>query len=511
MDNNSNGNGRAKKLLYNSITSLMSQIASVVCSFIISRLILTHFGSNTNGLVSSITQFLGFIAFLEMGIGSVVKSALYEPLAKNDYDEVSKIVQSCKNFFRNIARILIVYTAVLTVVFPIISRDQFDYLYIGSLVIIISISLFAQYYFGMPYQLLINADQKTYIFSLVTYVTLILNTVVSAVLMELGGSIQLVKLSTSLIYIIRPIFYNIYVKHHYPRIKKVKLTEEPLKQKWNGVAQNIAFVVTNYTDIIVLTLLSTLTNVSIYTIYHNVTMGIQQVISSVSIGITAMFGNILYSEKHEELKRSFSIIEWSSHSLVTVLYTVTGILIVPFASIYTRGVNDANYIVPVFSFLIVLAQASYSLRTPYEAMILAANHYKQTQASAIIEASINVIASIILVIRFGLVGVAIGTLAAMTYRTIYFIYYLHRNILHYNISNFIKLLLIDIIQAVVDFFICCIILHFNLPIISWGIWIIRAVITLAVSCSSCLIVNILFNKEITIASIKRLVKTMRRR
>lgn len=100
---------RSKLLAYNSITSLFSQGITVICSFVLTRLILSHFGSSVNGLVSSITQFLGFISFLEMGIGAVVKSALYKPLADKNYDEVSRVIISTKKFYRTIAKILILW------------------------------------------------------------------------------------------------------------------------------------------------------------------------------------------------------------------------------------------------------------------------------------------------------------------------------------------------------------------------------------------------------------------
>lgn len=70
-------------------------------------------------------------------------------------------------------------------------------------------------------------------------------------------------------------------------------------------------------------------------------------------------------------------------------------MILPFVSIYMKGVTDANYIVPSFAVLIVLANASYCLRMPYNTVIFAAGHFKQTQASSVIEASINVVVSII--------------------------------------------------------------------------------------------------------------------
>jgi hypothetical protein len=48
----------------NTITSLVNQIVSVMCGFILPRMILGTYGSNVNGLVNSITQFLGVITFV---------------------------------------------------------------------------------------------------------------------------------------------------------------------------------------------------------------------------------------------------------------------------------------------------------------------------------------------------------------------------------------------------------------------------------------------------------------
>lgn len=497
---------RTKLLAYNSITSLFSQVATVICGLVLTRFIFSYFGSSVNGLVASITQFLGFISFLEMGIGAVVKSALYKPLADKDYDEVSKIIISTKKFYRTIAKILIIYTVILAIVFPIISREEFSPIYTGSLVLIIFISLFAQYYFGMPYQLMLNADQKTYIPTLICCVTLIINTCLSAVFIYMGASIQIVKLVTSLVYVVRPVFYNIYVRKHYPLNERQILNEEPLKQKWNGLAQHIAYVVVNYTDIVVLTVFSSLANVSIYTVYHNVTIGVQQVISCISVGISAMLGNVLYSESKERLRETFGLVEWFFHTVTVVFFTITGILIIPFVQLYTRGVEDANYIVPVFAILITIAQASYSIRTPYETMVLAANHFKQTQRSAIIEVIINIGISVVLVFNFGLPGVAIGTLAAMSYRTFYFVFYLKNNILDYNIWRFIKLLILDFIQIMICLGICCCLLEFHSGVDSVIEWIIRAIITSVISITVCVSVNYIYNRQYLKEIIRKFIK-----
>ena len=96
-----------KKLAFNTISSLVYQVTVVICGLILPRFILQFFGTEVNGLVNSITQFLGIIAFLDLGVGAVIQSSLYKPLAQKDNESISKIMVSGGRFFRKIAYILL--------------------------------------------------------------------------------------------------------------------------------------------------------------------------------------------------------------------------------------------------------------------------------------------------------------------------------------------------------------------------------------------------------------------
>ncbi len=59
-----------------------------------------------------------------------------------------------------------------------------------------------------------------------------------------------------------------YVNRHYAINRKIVYDREPIQQKWNGIAQHIAAVVLNQTDIVVLTIFRPITDVSIYSVYN---------------------------------------------------------------------------------------------------------------------------------------------------------------------------------------------------------------------------------------------------
>ena len=295
----------------------------------------------------------------------------------------------------------------------------------------------------MTYRLFLSADQLGFIQLSLQSGLLIANTVISIMMMRMGASVHAVKLMTSVLFMAQPVVYAIAARRRYRIDKRVVLTEEPLKQKWNGLSQHVASVILGNADTVILTVFSTLENVSVYAVYHLVVNGVKQIVVSLTSGIQAMLGNMLARHEDETLQKTFSAFEWGMHTVVTVSFTVTGLLILPFVRVYTAGITDAEYLVPVFAVLITVAQASYCLRLPYNVMVLAAGHYKETQWSAIIEAAINVVVSILLVVRFGLVGVAIGTLVAMAYRTVYLAWYLRGNILFRPFRYFLKHLAVD--------------------------------------------------------------------
>lgn len=483
---------RKQKLALNSISSLLYQITGIISRFILPHFFLAYYGSAINGLVSSITQFLGFISLAECGVGAVVQSALYKPLVEHDLLSVSKIVVSAERFFRKIAYLLLGYVFILVVVYPIITIEKFDYVFTATLIVVISISTFAQYYLGMSYRLLLTADQLGFIQYIIHTASSILNTVACLVLMYCGSTIQIVKLVTSLIFLVQPICLSVIARRKYHIDRRVELTEEPIKQKWNGLAQHIASVILGNTDVMVLTLLSTLENVSIYSVYNLVANGVRQIVISLTDGMQALLGNMLARNERKTLELAFSSIEFTVHSFVTCIFSITAVLIVPFVNVYTQNIHDVDYIAPTFAYLLVLAQAIYCIRLPYNMVVLAAGHYKETQWSAILEAIINVVFSVVLVKQFGLIGVAVGTFLAVSYRTIYLACYLRKNILFRNLCHFIKHILVDATTVILIFIVVTVFSrYYTISSVDYFSWIYLAIKVSVTAIVVCVLVNLL--------------------
>lgn len=479
-----------KKRFYLSIsTSIYRQFAFIILGLVLPRLIIEKYGSSVNGLVNSITQFLGYISILELGLQSVVASSLYKPLAQDNETEVSRIVAASKNFFKKIAISILIYSFILILAFPIVISSQYDFLYIATLIIAITVNMFVQYYFGISNVILLNADQRAYISHVVVGTTALINVAVSWWLIKMNVSIQILEFSTSLIYIVRPIIYVMYVKRHYNLQKNIQYNTNSIKNKKSGMAQHIAFAIFKNTDIGVLTLCSTLENVSVYSVYNYIVSAVVGIIECALDNVTALMGNMLSLGEKNKLIDFFGLYAWLVHFISTIVFSVTSCLIVSFVRLYTAGITDANYIAPQFAIFFVIAFAIYIVRIPYNQMIIAAGHYKETQLGSIMEAAINIIISVLMVFRYGLIGVAIGTLCAVVWRTLYLAWYLSKSILFIPINRLFKNVIVDL----------CVILIYKYvyPMLitdanSYFIWIENAfIITIVFTCIA-VMVNVIF-------------------
>ena len=432
------GEARQKKAKLNVTFSVLGQIVTLICGIIVPRLLIDAYGSEAYGATASITQFLAYITLLEGGIGGVARAALYKPLADNNDKEISSVIIEIKRFFRIIGIIFVIYVIVLACSFKTIAHVQcFNWMSSFFLVIVISIATIAQYFIGISYVVLLQAAQKLYITQVVSSIATILNTILVIVFLQLGSSLIVVKLVSSIVFAIKPIVLWLYVKRYF-NIEKASEKSNALEQKWTGLGQHIAFCLHSNTDIVILTIFSNLSYVAVYSVYNMIVSQIQNFTASFSAGMESVFGDMLAKNEIQSLNNTFDIYESIISIIAGVLFSVTAVMIVPFIKIYTFNVEDINYIYPTFALLLCLASFLYCLRMPYHSLIIAAGHFRQTKFAAYGEAILNLITSIFLVIKFNLVGVAVGTVVAVSFRFLFYAYYLSKEICCRSMSLFLK-------------------------------------------------------------------------
>lgn len=464
---------RTKKAALNSVTALILQITTVICGFILPRLVLNSFGSASNGLISSISQFIGSIALLRAGVGGVTRAALYKPLAKNDIIKISGIVKATEIFMRKIALFFSIFVIVFAALYPLLVIGEFEWFFSFSLVLIISFGTIIQYTMGLTYQILINADQRQYIISILNIVTTVLNTVLAVVLINTGNSIHVVKLGSTIVFLLNPLFLYFYARKRYRIVCDIAPDNSAIKQRYDALLHQIAAFVMKNTDVMVITIFCSIKEVSVYAVYNLVTLSMRRIILALSGGMDAALGNMMAKDTSKTVIKNFAAFELLIHIVSTIIFCSAGSLILSFVSIYTHSIKDVEYFQPVFAYCMVVAEFLYCIRIPYQTITEAAGHFKQTRNGAAIESIINIAISVILVTRIGIIGVAIGTILALLFRTVQYGYYMSMNLLHRPLKQLIIRFAVTLLN------ITTVLITYNLlpsPVIkTYPAWIARAI------------------------------------
>ncbi len=474
----------------NIATSLLLQLVTVVCAFIIPRLIIVTFGSDVNGLLSSIVNILSYISLLEAGVGSVVRTALYQPLATNDTNTINGILRASQKFFRVIAFIYIGYLAAVAVIYPLILTSDFDFSFVFFLVLIVGASIFVNYFFSLQYKILLLADQKLYITSAIEIFTIIINTILIVILTKLGAGIHVVRLFSASIFIFRAVILNWYIKRKYTLNLRCQPNNALISQKWDSFTQYIAYFFRVNSDVLLLTIFTNILEISVYSVYKLVVSGMESIIYTFSRGIEASFGDMIAKNETENLKRVFNLYEFTLFTIATVLFTCVGLLIIPFITLYTKGVADVNYIRPTFAFILIAASVIMCIRQPYLTIISAAGHFRQTKGIAIIEAAVNIILSIVFVNLYGLNGVAIATVIAVLIRTVYHVVYLSKHIIFRSVWKFCSRCIVSILAVAVTVIILRLLPHINVD--NYYEWFLYALEVFWISVSVVLMADLIF-------------------
>lgn len=491
---------RSKKAMKNVLASFVYQIVSIVCGLITPRLILSNFGSTYNGVVSSATQFLSMISVLTLGITGSTRLALYKTLGNDDTLGTSRIMKATKIYMRKVGFCVLIYAAVLCVIYPFISHNELTHLESATLIAIVSIGTFARYFFGISNQTLLQADQASYINSIIQIFSTITNTIFVAILIALGGSIYIVKLGSSLVFLISPIILNAYVKKRYKLTHKCDPSNEGMAQRGSVAVHSIANLVHDNAPLVILTLFTDAKLISVYTVYYFVVGKIKQLLSIVTSGIEAAFGNMWVKKEYENLRKNFSGFEFVIYCFTAIVFACVAILILPFVAQYTKGITDIEYVRLDLAILITLAEAAYCIRQPYVILVYATGNYKSTRTGAVIEAIINIIIGVSLTPFIGINGVIIATLVANTFRTIQYIVFVSKNVLERSLVVAIKRFLWLILTCGIIIGIWTIIspaIYRSTFMVSegWLSWILQAIFVFVIACIVTLITSLIFYKK----------------
>jgi len=485
-----------KSLSKNVIMTIITRIVTLITGLVVQQRILVAYGSSLNGLTSSITQVMSYLVILEAGLGTASVQALYSPLAAKDWDKASGIVTATGKEYKKISIVFFLSLLAASVLIPLAVSGQVEFAVASALTLITGGSYIISYILGGKYKALLNADRKLYILCLADCISIVLSCVLRVIALELGYGIVIVQLLNLGCVILKNACYVTYVKKRYDHINYQKKPDYlAVNKRWNVLIHSLAGLVVNHTDVLILTIFADLKIVSLYSIYNMVFSQLSTVIQSTFMQAPQSNFGYLYNSDKKEYERYYGLYEIGFSILLFIIVTIALIMILPFVSIYTRGITDIQYVDAYLPILFTLILLMNQIRVPAIVTINVAGAFKETQNGAIIEALINIIVSLVLFFftPLGLYGLLIGTVCSYIYRTSDVIIYVYKHLIERNILKYVKLISVNTVTAIILYILFNVL--FPVTAATFIQWIIKAIIISLMTTVAYIISNYCINHD----------------
>ena len=405
--------GRSEKSIKNASVALIYYVIISVFAFVMKMALTRFIGIEYAGLNSLLTNIIGVLNIAELGLEVAVGYSLYKPLFDKDYKKINEILCLFKYLYRFISLFIMIIGT-----FIIIFIDKFTVteIPISEVRICLGLYLFATVlsYLITFLNVLPSADQKNYIIvriqnngKLIKYILQIISICVFRnfyiwLLIEILSSIGTY------------VYANIKIRSQYkwyskPEDGKLKV----LLKKYKDIVKStkdLAFhklgsLFVYQTDVILISYFGNLTESGIYSNYILIYTLLTGIVEQVFNGITASIGNLIVEKSDKETFDVWKEI-YVTMTFVTILF---GFLFFKLASPFISLFFGADYTLgSIIVFGIVLNTMFRIIKNPIDKFKEAYGIFWDIYAP-IIESIINLVFSIILAIKWGMLGVILGT------------------------------------------------------------------------------------------------------
>ena len=492
------------------MSAALLQIFTLAAGFIVPRIMLVTFGSEVNGLVTSIAQFIALFSLVEAGLAGAAIYALYKPLADEDHTSINAILSATNRFYILSGYIFVALTLGLALIYPaFVKTIELSPVSVGILVLILGVSGALEFFTMAKYRSLLTADQKLYVLSLASIVAIILNTVIIAILAYSGVSIVIVRLVALLSVFARSLILYTYVKIKYRYINyKETPNNEALNKRWAALYLQILGSVQTGAPVIIATFFTSLSMVSVYAIFNMIVSGISGVLGIFINGLSASFGDVIARNEQAVLQKAYQEFELMYYALIAWAYSCTAVLIMPFINLYTAGITDVNYNLPLIGILFTLNGLLNNLKTPQGMLVISAGMYRETRWQVTIQGLIAVVGGLIFVKFWGLAGILLGSILSNIYRDIDLLFYIPHKLTKLRVRTSFN----RMVRVFVCFGLICWPFVQFIHIDCSGIqeWIRWGAITSAYSFFVVIILNYLLDRQVFINVVNRLKSLSRK-
>lgn len=404
---------RVEKTIKNIKVAMLYQLTILLIGFIDRKLFLSVLGVNYLGFHGLFGNIITMLSLAELGVGTAIIYNLYKPLEDENKEEVAALMQLYKKVYYVIGAAIGVIGIILMFFLPTLIKEPMQNMtYVRGIYLVFLAGTVLTYLTGYK-RAVLYADQKNYI--------LLLGDMAGNTIGVIAKIITLLTLKNYMAYVVVhagfKVLPNIWASYQvnklYPYINKLRV-ELPV-EKLKNIKENIKdlfihkishFVVTSTDSLII----SSFIGISIVGYLANYNMIIGALMGFVAQGVEALqasMGNLIVSRSKEKVEEVYDRLTFASFWIGSFCAVALVCLVQPFIKLWLGPEyfleNSVVLIIIVNFFLWILTR-------PLWQMMTVAGLFKEDKINALVEIVVNLVVSLVLVHKLGLVGVLLGTM-----------------------------------------------------------------------------------------------------
>lgn len=406
---------RTEKSIKNIKYSLIGQISAIIISLMSRFFFLKILNSTYLGINGLFSNVLTMLSFIELGIGPALTFSLYEPLKNNDKEKTKTLLRIFKKSYIIIGSIIIIFGFLITPLLPNLVKDLNGIPRINLIYWLFVINTGVSY-FGSYKKTFLLSDQKGYITSKIHYILYFLMNLTQIALLYITHSFIIYLIIQIVFTIFENILVAIYIskKDEYGYLKETNVksldskTKDSIKRNVKAtVIHKFGSVVVTATDNLILSRYVGIVAVGLYSNYYLIINNIHKILKQTFNSTIASVGNLGAEGNKEKIFEIFKHVNFINYYLNSLCGILMLVLFQDFIALWL----GKNYLFD-FSIVVVLILCFYftTARTSVLLFKEALGLYWQDRYKAFFEAIINLVVSIILAKKIGVIGVFIGTL-----------------------------------------------------------------------------------------------------
>lgn len=407
-----NKNSRTKNSLINSVYASMAQIITILLNFVVRTVFIKVLSAEYLGVNGLFTNIITMLSLADLGIGISIPYTLYKPLAEDNRTKIQALMKLYSKIYNAIGLVVLAVGVAITPFLKYIIKDMPAIPEINLIYILFVVNSACSYFFVYK-QLLLDSDQKGYITSKITMISMFMRSIIEIIILYVTRNYIAYLLINIITTITQNILISMKCNKMYPYIKektKEKVSKEDIQDLKKNTSALIIYrigtVALTGTDSIIISKFLGVVMVGIYSNYLLITNAISKVISQLFSAITASIGNLVVTTDEKKSEDILYKLQFLNFWLYTFFSVCIIALINPFIKLWIGQQylldNNVAFVIGLNLYISGMQNVVSSFRNAYGLFV-------QGKYRPIIMTIVNIIVSILLAQIMGILGVILAT------------------------------------------------------------------------------------------------------